>query len=214
MEYSEILAWLRETDPARLAELWQRADQTRQQYVGGEVHLRGLIEISNYCVRLCAYCGLRANHGLKRYRMTGEEILACVRQAVAFGYGTVVLQAGRGPGHQRPMDGRPGAADQARNAAGRDPEPRRAERTRNWPPGARPAPTAICCGSRPPTAQLYDRIHPPRPGNAIATGIAMLGRLRRIGLRSGQRRDDRHPRPDLRRPGRRHRAVRPSWIWT
>ena len=56
----DLTRWLRETHPGRLAGLWQLADQTRQRYVGGEVHLRGLIEISNYCVRLCAYCGLRA----------------------------------------------------------------------------------------------------------------------------------------------------------
>ena len=30
--------------------------------VGGDVHLRGLIEISNHCVRLCGYCGLRVDN--------------------------------------------------------------------------------------------------------------------------------------------------------
>ena len=98
MQRSEILDWLRESDSARLADLWRQADLTRQQYVGGEVHLRGLIELSNYCVRLCAYCGLRAgNLGLERYRMSDEEIMACVRKAVEFGYGTVVLQSGEDP---------------------------------------------------------------------------------------------------------------------
>ena len=99
MEFSAIVAWLRETDPARLADLWLRADQTRQRFVGGDVHLRGLIEMSNFCVRLCAYCGLRAeNRLLPRYRMTEAEILHCVRLAVDYGYGTVVLQAGEDPG--------------------------------------------------------------------------------------------------------------------
>ena len=98
MQRGEILDWLRQPDPARLADLWQLADRVRQQHVGGEVHLRGLVEISNYCVRLCGYCGLRAgNLGLKRYRMSDEEIMACVRKAVEFGYGTVVLQSGEDP---------------------------------------------------------------------------------------------------------------------
>ena len=35
-----------------------------------------------------------ANRDLVRYRMTADEILACAGQAAAFGYGTVVLQAG------------------------------------------------------------------------------------------------------------------------
>src|SRR5262249_6280763 len=95
----ELLAWLRESDEARLEELWRRADLVRQQTVGGEVHLRGLIEISNHCIRLCGYCGLRFdNRELPRYRMTADEILACVREGVGFGYGTVVLQAGEDPG--------------------------------------------------------------------------------------------------------------------
>ncbi len=98
MQRSEILSWLQETDPARLNELWQRADQTRQQNVGGEVHLRGLVELSNYCVRLCAYCGLRAgNQALQRYRMSDDEVLDCARMAVGFGYGTLVMQSGEDP---------------------------------------------------------------------------------------------------------------------
>jgi biotin synthase len=98
MQRNEILDWLRETDPNRLADLWQLADRTRQEYVGGEVHLRGLIELSNYCVRLCGYCGLRAgNLALKRYRMSDDEIMDCARMAVGFGYGTVVLQSGEDP---------------------------------------------------------------------------------------------------------------------
>ncbi len=99
MKHGEILDWLCETDPARLAELWRLADRVRQENVGGEVHLRGLIEISNHCVRLCGYCGLRAdNSALERYRLSDEQIMTCVRQAVAFGYGTVVLQSGEDPG--------------------------------------------------------------------------------------------------------------------
>jgi biotin synthase len=98
MQRIEILNWLRETDPVRLADLWRLADQTRQKYVGGEVHLRGLVELSNYCVRQCAYCGLRAgNLGLARYRLSDREILECAQKAVDFGYGTVVLQSGEDP---------------------------------------------------------------------------------------------------------------------
>jgi biotin synthase len=95
MQRTEILDWLREDDERRLEELWRRADEVRRQSVGDEVHLRGLIEFSNYCVRQCGYCGLRAgNRQIERYRMTTAEILDCVRQAVAYGYGTVVLQSG------------------------------------------------------------------------------------------------------------------------
>ncbi len=99
MQRSEILCWLRETDSDRLADLWRLADQTRRENVGDEVHLRGLVEISNFCARQCGYCGLRAgNAGLERYRLSDEEILGCAAKAVEFGYGTVVLQSGEDPG--------------------------------------------------------------------------------------------------------------------
>jgi biotin synthase len=88
-------AWLREEDPDRLEILWAEADRVRRETVGDEVHLRGLVEISNVCVRRCAYCGLAAsNRDLERYRMPREEILDCARLAVAYGYGTLVVQAG------------------------------------------------------------------------------------------------------------------------
>ena len=55
--------WLRETDEVRLETLWAAADAARHRYVGDEVHLRGLVEISNHCVRGCTYCGIRARSG-------------------------------------------------------------------------------------------------------------------------------------------------------
>jgi biotin synthase len=95
LDHEAILGCLRETDEARLEELWRTANAVRRANVGDEVHLRGLIEISNYCCRLCGYCGLRAdNKGLERYRMTAEETMECVHLAVDYGYGTVVIQSG------------------------------------------------------------------------------------------------------------------------
>ena len=88
-----------ETDPTVLETLWARADEVRRTHVGDDVHLRGLIEISNHCVRQCLYCGIRGcAQDVTRYRMTGAEILACAREAATLGYGTVVLQSGEDPG--------------------------------------------------------------------------------------------------------------------
>lgn len=100
LDQSSLEAWLRQEETPRLEELWAAADLVRQKMVGDQVHRRGLIEISNHCVRRCAYCGIRAaNTEVVRYRMEPSEILACARQAKAFGYGTVVLQAGEDPAH-------------------------------------------------------------------------------------------------------------------
>jgi biotin synthase len=95
---AELLEWLREDEASRLEILWRWADETRRAHVGDSVHLRGLVEISNHCSRQCAYCGLRAgNRKLTRYRMSADEVLRAARDAVAFGYGTVVLQGGEDP---------------------------------------------------------------------------------------------------------------------
>ena len=93
-----IKAWLKETDRAALDALWRRADEVRRARVGHEVYLRGLIEITNYCERHCAYCGIAACAGpLQRYRMTRDEILAVARQGRDFGFGTILLQGGQDP---------------------------------------------------------------------------------------------------------------------
>jgi biotin synthase len=94
LTHSEILNWLRETDPAAIARLFAQADEVRRTHVGDEVHLRGLIEISNHCVRQCHYCGLRAARTQPRYRMTHDEVMNSAHQAVLLGFGSVVLQGG------------------------------------------------------------------------------------------------------------------------
>jgi biotin synthase len=76
-------------------DLFATADRVRQNEVGNEIYLRGIIEFSNFCERNCLYCGLRkANHHLDRYRMADDEILSTARQVKAAGLSTVVLQSG------------------------------------------------------------------------------------------------------------------------
>jgi biotin synthase len=83
-------------------DLRRAADAVRAATVGDEVHLRGLIEVSNHCVRRCAYCGISLHNAyLPRYRMGANEILEGAQKALQFGYGTVVLQAGEDPGLSR-----------------------------------------------------------------------------------------------------------------
>lgn len=83
------------TPGADTAALFALADETRKKYAGDGVHLRGLIEFSNYCRRNCHYCGIRAgNPKVRRYRLNAGQILGCAKSAVALGYRTVVMQSG------------------------------------------------------------------------------------------------------------------------
>ena len=92
----EIEAWLREENEAKLELLWQSADLVRELTIGPEISLRGLVELSNHCVRKCTYCGINAlsKGNIERYRMSEEEIFAAIEDITQCRYGTVVLQAG------------------------------------------------------------------------------------------------------------------------
>ncbi len=72
------------------------ADSVRKQYVGDEIHIRGIIEFSNYCSMNCLYCGLRRdNTKIIRYRLMPEDIInLAVGIKNDFGISTVVLQSG------------------------------------------------------------------------------------------------------------------------
>jgi biotin synthase len=184
MTYEEIQSWLRAEEEDDLERLWAAADEARRHFVGDEVHLRGLIEVSNICVRQCAYCGISAcAPKVERYRMTQEDILECADKAKEFGFGTVVLQAGEDPGITgewmaetiRKIKVRTGLAItlslgerseaelRAWREAGADRYLLRFETT---------------------DEDLYRRIHPSLPGG-VSDRIAQLLRMREIGFEIG-----------------------------
>ena len=83
------------SDDSRNDWLFSLADKTRKEYVGDEIHLRGLIEFSNICRCQCKYCGLQSiNKSIDRYRILPDDIVLYAKKAVDMGYKTVVLQSG------------------------------------------------------------------------------------------------------------------------
>jgi len=77
------------------ATLYRTADAVRDAHMGTDVHLRALIEFSNYCRKDCAYCGVRKhNAGIDRYRLTPEQIVEFAQAAAKLGYRSTVLQSG------------------------------------------------------------------------------------------------------------------------
>ncbi len=91
----EQLTLLLQADQDEERELLAQADRIRARYHGEQVHLRGIIEFSNYCRQNCYYCGLRRDNTLlPRYRLRPTEIFKIARRAAGLGYGTLVLQSG------------------------------------------------------------------------------------------------------------------------
>ena len=75
--------------------LYAEARQTNEANVGNGVYLRGLIEISNRCMKDCLYCGIRRSNGeTARYELTDEEIIAAADFARDHSFGSIVLQGG------------------------------------------------------------------------------------------------------------------------
>lgn len=82
-------------DETHQQDLFKQADEVRNQYVGDEVHLRGLIEFSNICRNNCLYCGIRkGNAKAVRYHMSEEELVETARKAADIGFKTIVMQSG------------------------------------------------------------------------------------------------------------------------
>lgn len=74
------------------------ADDIRRVEVGDTVHIRAILEYSNYCRRKCSYCGLNCNNNnLTRYRLSDEVIIDTARRAHEAGYRTLVMQGGEDP---------------------------------------------------------------------------------------------------------------------
>ena len=184
MDKKRIIEWLKTEDQSALDDLWRQADKTRQQEAGDEVHLRGLIEFSNYCRRKCGYCGLRAdNQSLNRYRMSQDEILQCVEQAVKFGYGTVVLQSGEDFGFSTEWLEQIIKEIKKRTdlAVTLSVGERSMEELSRWKEAGADRYLLRFETSNP---RLYRRIHPPLPGEQ-SDRISLLRRLRELGYEIG-----------------------------
>ena len=184
MKKDEILAWLKTEDENRLEELWHSADTVRRENVGDEVHLRGLVEISNVCARDCGYCGIRVgNPGVRRYRMGADEILDCARLAVGFGYGTVVLQSGEDYGITADWlaDIIRGIKKETGLAVTLSLGERQDDDLVAW---RRAGADRYLLRFETSNRELYDRIHPPLPGRH-SDRFQILRRLREIGYEVG-----------------------------
>lgn len=90
-----ILGLLREVPLEEIAKI---ADNVTKEVHGDIVHLRALLEFSNYCKCNCLFCGIRrGNKKLLRYRMKEREIIKVAEKAAKEGFKTIVLQSGEDP---------------------------------------------------------------------------------------------------------------------
>ena len=96
LQREEIIRLLCARDEAEMNALLSEANTIRQARLKDFFCIHGIVEFSNHCVRNCFYCGLRRDlKDIRRYRMTPEEIINTVDDAVnRRGYKLIVLQSG------------------------------------------------------------------------------------------------------------------------
>lgn len=91
----EIIRLLSLTDEQQINELFKQAYEVKKQYVGTKVYFRGIVELSNYCVKNCYYCGIRKdNPNVERFILTKDEAVESALWAYEQDYGSVVIQSG------------------------------------------------------------------------------------------------------------------------
>lgn len=83
------------SSPGDLEALFGRAFRLKEQTVGREIYLRGIVEFSNICEKDCSYCGIRrSNTDLERFQMPPDEIVAASLRAYRGGFKSILLQSG------------------------------------------------------------------------------------------------------------------------
>jgi biotin synthase len=76
-------------------DLFDLSASVKEKTVGNKIYFRGLIELSNICLKDCLYCGIRrSNENTNRYNLTDEEVLNAAVYAFEQKYASVVLQSG------------------------------------------------------------------------------------------------------------------------
>ena len=95
LDKDDIIRLLSITERTEHEQLIKHAYSIKEQSIGRNVYLRGLIEFSNYCKKNCLYCGIRSgNTKVNHYMMTDDEILETVDFAVKNRFTGIVLQSG------------------------------------------------------------------------------------------------------------------------
>jgi biotin synthase len=75
--------------------LYQKSRAVTDYHIGNRVHLRGLIEYSNVCIKDCLYCGIRrSNKNTQRYILSDEDVVQCALYALENNYGSIAIQSG------------------------------------------------------------------------------------------------------------------------
>lgn len=91
----DIISILESDSLELLHDLFADSSESKLQNVGAFTYYRGLIELSNRCVKDCLYCGIRrSNSKVVRYDLPDDVVIDAATRAYELGLGSVALQSG------------------------------------------------------------------------------------------------------------------------
>lgn len=95
MNKKEIIEILEEENPSILESFYNKTQVLRQNTIGSNIYLRGLVELSNICQKDCYYCGIRnSNSKVNRYYIPKEEVVSLIKLIYKNNWGSAVIQTG------------------------------------------------------------------------------------------------------------------------
>ncbi|MCP3965524.1 MAG: [FeFe] hydrogenase H-cluster radical SAM maturase HydE [Lentisphaerae bacterium] len=95
LDRQDLIDILKLTDQDDLERLFNAAYKVKLKYIGKRVSLRGIVEISNKCIKDCFYCGIRrGNINVERFELNKKQIVEGLLTAFNFNYGSAVMQGG------------------------------------------------------------------------------------------------------------------------
>lgn len=74
--------------------LFECAGKVRREKYNNDVYIRGIIDISNYCMCNCKFCGNACTSKIDRYRLKTEQIIKSIKSAQEDGVDLIHLAAG------------------------------------------------------------------------------------------------------------------------
>jgi biotin synthase len=91
----DLVALLNADGADLMKKIFEHSYGVKTANVGNKVYYRGIVELSNVCVKNCYYCGIRrGNANVKRYTISEDAIVEQALSAYHMRYGSVVLQSG------------------------------------------------------------------------------------------------------------------------
>ena len=89
------IIYLLSLDKKDSEKLFEKAKAVKTKYIGNKVYYRGLIELTNFCLKDCYYCGIRkSNKLIERYELNEDEIISSALFAEKHNYASLVIQGG------------------------------------------------------------------------------------------------------------------------